>query len=220
MDIAQRYSELTGFAINSANQARIYAAIDRTQSILEDLLGYTLDADERSENQLDGVVPTFAYRIFPVRINDRYNHIDPCTEIHTIKVLKNGTVEDTLTSDQWSSKKDRGYIKYFTINQAQVLNVDWYPFSRLAVCNDDEYEFAVDAEFVFADNAFPNDLMGVWADMISFYSKMKKDIKSETLGSHSYTRFDEKEPEQEDQNVRIIRRYAGPRGHIMRNNTF
>lgn len=220
MDLLQRYSELIGISVTSSNQARIVAALDRTQAILEDLLGYPLDPDQRVVNHLTGVVPTFAYRIFPFREKDTYHHVDPSTEIHAIKILKNGVVEDTLEAAEWTAIKDRGIIRYFTFNESELLQYSWYPFVKIGFCNDGEWQLAVDAEYIFADDALPNDLLSVWFDMISYYSDPKKEIKSETLGSHSYTRATPQLPESLSQNMAILRRYAGPRGSIMRNNTF
>lgn len=219
MDLAQKYTELTGFSINTNNQARIYAAIEKVQYILEDLLGYTLNEDERTTNYIPSLTPTTAYRLFPVRFNDVNHHIDPATAITTIKLMKNGAVEDTIESTEYTAINDRGFYKYFVINQALTLNRVWYPFKKIIVCADDYYEWGVDAIWCHATD-LPNSLMSVFADMVTFYARTNKEIKSETLGSHSYTKFDQKAPEEIEMNRKIITRFAGPKGSINKNPLF
>lgn len=220
MDLAQKYSELTGFNINNANQARILAAIEKTQIVLEDLLGYTLDKNDRLTNQVDGLSPTYAYRRFPLRHKDTYQQIDPCTSITTIKLYKNGSVEDTLDSDEFTSKIDRGYITKFTLNETKILNYTWYPFHKLVLPTTYEYEWVIDANWGFANNQYPDPLLIVWAEFVTYFAKRKKDIRSESLGGHSYTKFEEVAPQKDPINNKILRRYAGPRGTINVNPTF
>lgn len=213
---SEKYTELTGITVNSSNEARINAAITRTQAILENLLGYTLDEDQRDTNYLDGVTPEFAYRLFPYNKKDKYKHIDPATQIYTIKILKNGQVEDTLEDDEYSIVNDRGIVKYFVMHNLPCGCVE------ICYCTNPNYQFAVDAEYVFASDAIPNDLLSIWADMVTYYADFKRDVKSETLGSHSYTKFGGQslKPEEDVANRRIIARYAGPRGQAVRNNTY
>lgn len=223
MDLAT-YQTLTGIVVPSQRQAIVTAMITRTRRILEDMLGFTLDptiahANEYTESgktQSDcpcpEVAPTLdpadavvtAYRLFKYYPGDKYISIDPATTINAVKLV-NGTITyKTLETSEYRVQVDRGITKYLEQIRCWIS------------CTDCEYvQLAVDADWLWNDeNNIPTDLKYVWADMVTYYSDPKKDVRSETLGPHSYSKYDRESPEYQAQNISIIKRYAGPHGSV------
>lgn len=227
MDLKSKFSDLTGIKLTNANKARFLGAMVRANSILEDLLGFSLDPDERETNQLDtGTPPTFANRIFPLRRYDQYHHIDPSSAVYAVYLLRNNAVDQTFNTDEWSARYTRGIYKYLTINR--FLNLPAFyntyfldTFFQVINSQYDNFALLVDAQWLFDPaNGLPDDLMGVWCEMVTYYADNKRQIKSETLGTHSYSKFQQETPEEIEANRRILQKYAGPRGTINRNNIF
>lgn len=214
------YQELSGINVASKDVDRVTATISKTQKILEGMLGYSLDT--RDTNEYDEIGKTitecpcdinlnnlsapdsveFAYRLFTYREDDKYLSIDPATVIYAVKLVKDGVTVKTLDSDDYRAHFKNGLIKFI---------------ERRKLWCDVECEFvqlAVDAEWAFEE--VPDDLLYIWADMITYYSDLNKDIKSQVLGTHSYTKFDNREPENKSQNLSVIKKYAGPNGSLNR----
>jgi hypothetical protein len=229
MTIAQ-YQTLTGITVPASQVAYVEAQIRRTQRILEEMLGYTLDETLVDENQYtetgktssecpcpqsvgtllapDAVV--YAYRLFPYNAKDTFLSIDPATVIHKVKLVKDSVTYRTLDADEYRGQVNRGLIKY--LEQIEC----WCSCN----CDCDGMQLAVDADWVWADeDDIPEALLDVWADMVTTYSDPKDGIKSETLGSHSYTRFDQEKPEYQSHNLSVIKRFAGPLGSVKRTPT-
>jgi hypothetical protein len=214
------YQELSGINVASKDVDRVTATISKTQKILEGMLGYSLDT--RDTNEYDEIGKTitecpcdinldnlsapdsveFAYRLFTYREDDKYLSIDPATVIYAVKLVKDGVTVKTLDSDDYRAHFKNGLIKFI---------------ERRKLWCDVECEFvqlAVDAEWAFEE--VPDDLLYIWSDMITYYSDLNKDIKSQVLGTHSYTKFDNREPENKSENLSIIKKYAGPNGSLNR----
>lgn len=224
-----KYSELTGITVT--NQALIEAQIKRTRSVLEAMLGYTLCPDKIQENlynelgktQSECTCPNVintedlnapddvegAYRLFNYNPHDKYFHIDPFATIFKVKLvyIRPGEGDQGIT------------IKAFDNDQVRVhLGRDgWSKYLEhcrdcLCLCDcQDCLQLAVDADWQWAD-CIPLELLYVWADMVTYYTDCKKDVKSENIQGHSYTKFDRILPENLAQNYAVIQRYAGPHG--------
>lgn len=233
MDV-QQYIELTGVSVATNRQQFVYSQIQYTQAILEDLLGYTLnpelvedneytetgklddtcpcacgDVDEESLEDPDPVI--FAYRLYTYHSRDKYLAMDPCTSVHAVKLVKDGVTYRTLDSDEYRVDYKRGIVKF-------VEQCDIWCRCRL---DCDCVQLAVDADWLWPEDedgnaTFPADLLNIWAQMVTYYSDLKRDVRSETLGPHSYTRFDRQKPEELSANFNIIKRYAGPNGTAIR----
>lgn len=219
------YEAITGITVSAANQALVTAQIARTQRILETMLGYTLNAADVNDNEYveigktstdcpcpdvdmdtlespDAVVN--AYRLYNYNRNDRYFSIDPATAIHAVKLVKDGVTFRTLDDEDYRAHYKQGIVKYLEVCE----NCCW------CTCMFDCYctQLAVDADWL---STVPADLLDVWAAMVTFYADSKNDIKSETLGSHSYTRG-RFVPEEQDYNLAILMKYTGPNGSLHR----
>lgn len=231
MNLAE-FESLTGITVPTSKQARVTAVLAKTQRILEDMLGFTLDtaAETVNENQYTetGKTPTdcpcpsssatlldpdevvSAYRLFSYNVNDKNLLIDPASEVYKVKLVKDGVTYKTLDPDDYRLNYKNGIIKF--IEQIEC-------FCTTTCCTICEFaQLAVDADWLWSDS-IPDDLLDVQAEMTEYYSSANRDLKSETLGSHSYTKADTTPPELRDRNLKIIQKYAGPNGSLRRNPT-
>lgn len=226
-----KYSEITGITIADDDLSKYAAACGRSKRKLESLLGYALDErdvdenfyDETGKTQDDCPVPdadltldspdavVYAYRLFTYNKSDAYFHIDPCTEVHAVKLVKDGVTYRTFESDEYRVHYKNGIAKYLEI---------YAPYTCGYYCN--LVQLAVDAAWAWQSNDdIPGDLLDVWADMVTYIVDDKRDIKSESIGSHSYTRdvTASVPPETIDSNIEIIKKYAGGNGLVFKNPT-
>ena len=77
----------------------------------------------------------------------------------------------------------------------------------------------MDADWVdFTDDEsdIPDDLLYLWCDMINYWADPDRDIKSESVDGHSWSRGDIRAPEELIENKLILDKYAGPYGSIIR----
>jgi hypothetical protein len=222
MDIST-YQTLSGITVLDSQLARVTAAIARTQAILETMLGYSLDPVIALQNQynesgissvecdddsaLDPADPVeTAYRIFPYNRHDKYLNIDPATSINKVKLIRNNIT--VLVIDDYRVDYKNGLIKYLRQEKC---------FYR---CYDEchNVQLAVDAVWLGGDDYqlqdLPDDLLFVWSDMITFYADAKRNIRSETLATHSYTKFTNQPPEMLSHNMAVLNKYVGPNGSL------
>lgn len=241
MDLS-KYQELTGITVSSGRSGLVQAQIKRTKSILETMLGFTLTPDnvesnlynELGKSRDDCACPSVsiddedlddpdevvgAYRLFTFNDFDKFLHIDPFTAINKVKLVyirqgdgNNGVTLKTFDSDNVRVDIGRdGIGKYIEICRDCRCKCD---------C-DKCVQLAVDAEWVWKESdKFPDDLLYVWADMVTWYVDPKKDVKSESITTHSYTKFDRTTPESEPHNLSVIQKYAGPHGSATVNPTY
>lgn len=235
MDI-DLYQELTGTTVESENIAAYTAQIRRTRSILESMLGYSLDKKKASINHYEeagkakvecpfrGLISDIdeleldpadavlgSYRLFPYNRHDPYFEVDPYTKVYAVKLVFLKTGGDD-TNGITHKTFDTGKVRI-----QKTGNISKY-IERckecLCTCECDEcVQLAVDADWL-NENCLPEELLYVWADMVDYYMDPKGDIVSETLGTHSYKREIGKAPEEMDVNIKIIQKYAGPNGSV------
>jgi hypothetical protein len=226
------YQTLTGITVPTSGQAKVTATIARTQSMLETLLGFTLTANQVTENlynelgktqrncfcpsvDLENLLPADvvigAYRLFKYTENDKYFHIDPFTKVHRVKLVfirdgADATNGITIKTFDWDDIR---------INYGREGFAKYIEHCKDCICEcscRDCVQLAVDADWLWSSD-LPNDLQYLWADMVTFYADDKKaEIKTESIDTHSYTRFDNKPPQLQPQNLAVLRRYAGPYG--------
>lgn len=224
-----KYEELSGITVDSSDQNFVEATINKVVSKLESMLGYTLDVSEVNDNQyveigktntdcpcvdsvdVDALLPAdavvYAYRLFPYSKKDRIISIDPCSDVHSVKLVKDGVTFLTLEPDSYRTIVKNGVIKYIELCDSC--------FTCVTSC--DCTQLAVDATWLWADvNNMPSDLLYLFSDMVTYYSNPSKDVKSETLGPHSYTLFSNSAPESLKENVSVLNKYVGPNGSFYR----
>lgn len=224
-----KYEELTGITVAQSQQNQVNAQIKRTRIALESLLGYTLDKKRRADNQyeelgksqsdcgcndLDGPFNDpdevqGAYRLFPYNPKDKYFEVDPFIKVYAVKLVHvkigeddtNGVTIRTFEDDEIRVQVRGGFSKY-------IERCD----DCLCICNcNDCVQLAVDADWLY-DGCLPDDLLYLWSDMVTYEINCKKDIKRETLGSHSYEKFDRTKPQEIPDNLKVLQKYAGPNG--------
>lgn len=223
MDLAT-YQLLSGITVASGDIIRTTAQIAKTQAIIESLLGFSLDPSEAAQNQYSEIGKTKddcpcdtpadldapdvvinAYRLFPYNKDDRYFKIDPALSVNAVKLVRNNVTFKTI--EDYRAEYKNGYIKFLEQIKCWCSCIDDCSQIQLAV--DASW---LGAEFDYLENTLPDDLLMIWTDMITYYSDSKNNIKSETLGSHSYTKFGNYPPETLDVNIAILKRYSGPNG--------
>lgn len=227
----EQYQTLMGVTVPTAQQAKVTATIARTQSMLETLLGFTLNPAEvttnlytelgktirecacpsvDSENLNDPDAVVGAYRLYRIHENDKFIHIDPATTVHAVKLvyIKQGTGDNGITIKTYDWNDIR--VQYKGDITRFIEDCD----TSICACScSDCVQLAVDADWVWQDSAdIPDDLNYLWGEMIEYYSNSKRNIKSESIDSHTYTRFDDKPPQATEENLAILRKYAGPYG--------
>lgn len=228
------YKTLTGKTISASDESLYNAQITRTQYMLETLLGFTLDFtkvntneyDELGKTTQDCVCPsvdaedllpadsvTYAYRLFPYYKEDKYFHIDAATEIYSVKLVHvrggSGSPGVTLKTFDIDNirlvKKHRGVINFMENCKDCLCETE-------CACREC-MQLAVDAKWAWESlNDMPMDLKYLWSDMVTFNVDNIDNIKSESIDSHSYTKFDIKSPHLTNDGMRILEKYAGPSG--------
>lgn len=227
MDIA-KYEALTGTNVASSQVDKVVSQINRARRSLETVLGYTLDEDLVLSNEytelgkasndyaiscnysvdLNNLVSAddvvYAYRLFDFNNKDHYLAIDPCSSVSAVKLVKDGVTYKTFTTAQYRAHAKQGFIKYLERVEC------WCTCSYIC---ENHMQLAVDANWLWQDTeSIPNDLLDLWVDMVEFYLDGSTNIKSETLGSHSYTKFENRPPYELEINKKIIAKYIGGNG--------
>jgi hypothetical protein len=227
----QQYQTLTGRTVPQSQQASVTAQIRRAKADLERLLGWSLDKNKVLVNQYkeagktstdfvcdwddedlsdpDAVVT--AYRLFPYHENDIYLAVDPFTKLHAVKLvfMRSGEDGDGVTTHTFSDSEMRVVIKNGFAKYIEKCDPCWW---RCGACGcNDCVQLAVDADWLYAD-CLPDDLLYLWADMATYNLDCKKDIKRESLGTHSYEKFDRSKPWETAEGITLIKKYAGPNG--------
>lgn len=227
------YTELTGLTVPTGQQALFTATIRRTKSMLETMLGFTLDPakvntnlyNELGKTTLECACPSVdtdnlqppdavvtAYRLYHFNSLDSYFHVDPFSKLNKVKLVfirpgagNNGITLKTFDNDQLRSEFGRdGWSKYIE----HCLNC-------LCDCKCDKcVQLAVDADWLWTED-IPEDLLYVWAEMVTYYTNSKQEnLKSESIDTHSYTFRDNVQPEIKPQNLAVLKKYAGPYGSV------
>lgn len=231
MDLST-YQTLTGITVSSDNIATVTAQIARTRAMLETMLGFTLDSsqvntnlynelgkaanecacpDVESENLQDPDAVVTAYRLYRYNSLDKYFHTDPFTKLNKVKLvfIKPGATPNGVTLKTFDPEEIRS--QFGRENFAKYIE---HCIDCLCSCDcSDCVQLAVDADWLWT-GTLPVDLQYVWTDMITWYANCKKDIRSESIDTHSYTKFDRSAPELEPQNLAVIKKYAGPYGSV------
>lgn len=224
MDIA-KYTKLTGKTIAASNEAVFNATVRRTKAMLETLLGFTLKAENlynelgksrddcacsnvETSNLLEPDEEQGVYKLFPYNSNDRYFHVDPFKEVYKVKLVRVVQETNFVTIRTFENVKPQfersGIGKY-------IENC----FDCMCDCDCDGcVQLAVDAEWLNCADCLPDDILYLWADMIDYQMDCKKNIKSESVEGHSWSKDNTKSPEVLPHNILLLKRYAGPYGSI------
>lgn len=221
MDLS-KYQTISGITVAASEQAFVSAQIVRSRKILEGMLGFTLNSKKVNNNVYDeqGKAPTDcacpdvdpdsllpadevenAYRLYDYNRKDEYFHIDPFTDVYNVKLVYNDITLKTFEATDYRKQIKQGWGKFI---QDCQLEFCW--------CDCNCVQLAVDAQWLNLCEL--DEILYIWADMVTYYADCKKDVKQESIGSHSYTKFDNLKPEFEAENLAILKKYAGPNGTL------
>lgn len=230
MDLA-KYELLTGKIVPESQRAYYQAQIRRVQSKLETLLGYTLTPTqlytELGKSQRECVCPDIPatesllpsdpvrgiIKVFPYNYKDKFLHTDPFEEVYNVKLVR------VLDNRQFITYKT---FETYTKQYMQNGIGNHIEKCETCFCNcdcKDCVQLAVDADWVdFTEEGegIPDELLYLWCDMIDYYADPTKDIKSESVDGHSWSKGDIKAPEEEQSAKLLLKRFAGPYGTATR----
>jgi len=147
--------------------------------------------------------------------DDRYLSIDPAVKINAVKLAWNNVTVLTLNPQhyrfQWVNGP-QGYGKYiekrpWTLLTKWLLFL-WAPMPELMFGMEHQFvQLVVDADWGFA-NGLPIMLQRAWAEQIAYELDLKRDIKSETMLGHSYSKDARVAPVVKYAST--LQKYAGP----------
>ena len=220
-----------GITITESKRSYYTAQIKRVQTKLESLLGFTLKAKhiytELGKSQVECVCPDIPQsqsllppdevkgiiKIFPYNSKDKFLHIDPFIDVYNVKLGK-------VTEDKKfvTFKTFEHFTKHFMVQGIGKYVEKCQNCFCDCECKDC-IQLIVDADWVdFTDDEsdIPDDLLYLWCDMINYWADPDKDIKSESVDGHSWSRGDISAPEELIENKLILDKYAGPYGSIIR----
>lgn len=233
----EQYIVLSGRNVPTSGHRLLDAQIRRARTHLESLLGFTLEPEKVNTNFYNELGKTKrecacsnvtgetlndpdevfgAYRLYSYNPLDEYLHVDPFYTVHKVKLVRDNVTIRDIDPFVPIYKEDWG--KYVELCQ-----------DCLCFCNCvDCLQLAVDADWCFPDlsdgtvgdssvgsvTGLPEDLLYVWIDYVDFYVDSKSNIRSESVGAHSYTKFDNLSPKERPENRQILAKYAGPKGNL------
>lgn len=233
------FKQLTGIELDCDQAERFTNVVSLSKLQLEGMLGWPLDPEDfenqyeeegkirssvlclcnEEEENLDSPDDVVGrYRVYKYFSTDTFIKIDPALEIHAVKLVKGNITYRTFETDEYFPVWKNGNPKFCT--SLQIRKECLTPCNWLYACPG-EYMIAVDAEWAFPNTedeepltTLPLELQKVWADMVANEFEEKKDIKSESITSHSYTKFEPKTIYEIYKAV--FDKYAGPTGTVRR----
>lgn len=224
----ETYEELTGKTVPLAKKAYYKAMIKKAQYKLETLLGYSLEPQARfielGKAQQECVCPDIPesllppdevkgiIKVFPFNKNDKNYATDPFLDVYNVKlvkVLENRKFISFKTFENVTPHyENTGYGKY--IEKCLDCFCD---------CNcEDCVQLAVDGKWIDKNNeeGIPLELLYLLCEMVDYEADEYRDIKSESVDGHSWSRGDVVAPEKDETNLLIIKKYAGPFGSVVK----
>lgn len=245
----EKYQELTGITVPSSQEDKVKATIRRTKSQLETLLGFSLKPKnlytEKGKVQFEGYLPIDdltallppddeegIYKLFPYNDKDKFFHVDPFKNVYKVKLVvpaNDGEFITVTDFDNVVSQYQRDGIGKFIQRHYEWFTWSWYSVWSLRFSGDSPtaLQMAVEADWL---DCYPDDIMYLWADMITYYSdsdySVSGKLRSESVDGHSWSRGNagggekgDLSPEHTSSATQLLSRYAGPYGAILRNPT-
>lgn len=160
-------------------------------------------------------------RVFQWDEHDQYLFIDPAVELYAVKLVKDGITYVTFKPQHYRLQLVNGretYGRYVQINRSWLPGyfwpLLWYQMPGLVPYEQKRnVQVAVDADW-FPQDDLPLTIKRSWADQIAYEMDIKRDIKSETHMSHSYTK--DARDDSSVKHLKTLVKYAGPNGTIQR----
>lgn len=238
MDL-NKYKSLTGNEVAPAQEAKFNASIRRTKAKLEAMLGFSLKPKnlytELGKVRFEGYLPMLnnletlldpdeeqgTFKLFPYNETDRYFHVDPFTNVYSVKLvmpINDGEFVTITDLDNVVAKYGRDGIAKYIERHYEWFTWEWYRswLYSYASNGDAGLMLAVEADWL---DCYPDDLMYLWADMVDYRVNPNSGIASESVDGHSWSRTKEAQvaPEHNVGSKQLLTRYAGPFGSVTRN---
>ena len=234
----EKYIELTGEMVTPTQEPKVKAAIRRTKTQLETMLGYSLNPKnlytELGKVRFEGFIPLVndvdrllppdeeegTYKLFSYNDADRYFHVDPFKNIYHVKLVKpinDGEFITVTDLDNVVAKYERDGIGRFIERHYEWFTWQWYLtyLLRYGSVSDAGLMLAVNADWL---DCYPQDIMYLWADMITYQTSPQLGLSSESVDGRSWSRTKEAQVQPQDLpvNRKLLSRYVGPNGSLAR----
>jgi hypothetical protein len=231
-----KYKELTGITVAPSNEAKVNATIRRTKAQLEAMLGFTLKPKnlytEKGKVQFEGYLPNEdlavllppseqegIYKLFPYNETDKFFHVDPYENMYSVKLvlpLNDGEFITVTELDNVARRYGRDGIGKYIEKHNEWFTWAWYSTWRVRFTSSSNagLMLAVEADWL---SCFPDDILYLWADMITHYSDANMNLKSESVDGHSWSKASTDAPESLPASKELLTKYAGPNGSVVRN---
>lgn len=233
MDV-EKYIELTGKIIPESQRTYFQAQINKAIIKLEALLGYTLTPTdiykEIGQTQIECGCPYIPqsneellppdelegiWKVFPYNSKDKMLRTDPFVDAYGVKLVQVKGIDG----------EKHGFVSFKTFEQFNEYFVQNGIGTHIEKCQscycdcdcEDCVQLAVNARWVdFLAEDAPKDLLYLICDMVDFYSDDSRDIKSESVDGHSWSKGDIIAPETTEDATLLLTKLAGPFGSIVR----
>lgn len=234
------FTNLTGITLSSSQSTRFDSVAELAGDRLEEMLGWPLDPSNWDDQYLeigktkdewwdclsidtsnldapDAVIG--ATRLYTWNPAEAYLFIDPAVKIHAVKLVRNGVTYRTFEPSKYSLRMMNGretYGKYLQFgHELHAWILELWPRPQIATllasqrrADGDRVQVAIDADWAFDE--LPATLNEVWAEFINYKLDLKRDVKSESFTSHSYSR--NAHPDPAVVYAASIAKYVGPKG--------
>lgn len=229
------FTSLTGITPTTSQAARLSTVADLANESLEEMLGWPLNPDDWDNQYTEiGKVKTGSdwsspdvddldppdevigkTRVYDWNPADPYLFLDPAKVINSVKLVRNGVTYKTFDTNRYSLQLVNGretFGRYLEMHHEVCswvwgLPNEWPLFERRSGASF--VQIAIDADWAFED--VPTQLQKVLADMIYYeLDVIHRDIKSESILSHSYSRNAHADPTVT--HATTLAKYAGPNG--------
>lgn len=212
----QTFTNLTGSTVSEERYNALYAS---AAAELEQLLGWPLDSwddqyleigktREQSCPDVDTDITDLdppddvvgSTRLYTWHPEEPFLGFDPATAVHAIKLVKDGITYKTYEPDEFRIHWENGPESW--TRYAHLKRPTW-----CGCRSHGSFQVAVDADWL---EELPQPVINALVILIKEALDPKAEVRSESRGTHSYTKYD-REPN-EQRFAQVIRNYAGPKG--------
>lgn len=155
-----------------------------------------------------------SYKLFPYNWKDKFLHIDPFIDVYSVKLVKVTGNRQFVTMQTFKNTRPN-----FNLGEAGnfIENCSNQELCSCVTNCKNCVQLAVSADWLDMSDenkTVPKDLAMLLLEMLEYYANPYRDIKSESVDGHSWSKGDSLPPEKQIHNQLIIKRYSGPFGSI------
>lgn len=154
--------------------------------------------------------------------DERFMFIDPATAIHAVKLVKDDITVHVFKPEHYRVQWTNGQVpfsRYIEIRPNSLLTkwllFLWAPLPELMFGMEHRFcQLVIDADWGFTSDNLPTPIMRVWAEQIAYELDLKRDIKSENMLGHSYSK--DKRDTPITKYLSTLQKYAGPNSSVVK----